>query len=44
MTFTLKETFCQHNMKIVRSKKNTKKGHKMQRRHPTALNEKNMYV
>lgn len=22
MTFTLKETFCQHNMKIVRLKKN----------------------
>lgn len=43
MTFTLNETFCQHNMKIVRLKKNTK-GHKMQRRHPAVLDEKNMYV
>lgn len=44
ITFTLNETFCQHNMKIVRLKKNTKKGHKMQRRHPAVLDEKNMYV
>lgn len=45
MTFTLNETFCQHNIIIVRlKKKNTKKGHKMQRRHPAVLDEKNMYV
>ena len=44
MTFTLNETFCQHNMKIVRLKKKYKEGPKMQRRHPAVLDEKNMYV
>lgn len=40
MTFTLNETFCQHNMKIVRLKKKYKEGPQNAKEAPCSIGRK----